>query len=59
VDVTVVTVKDPTIATAKSVNGNLEVVAKSVGQTKITVGAAEKHTAIITVREGASDNGWL
>ena len=59
VDVTVVTVKDPTIATAKSINGNLEVVAKSVGQTEITVGAAEKHTAVITVREGASDNGWL
>ena len=59
VDVTVVTVKDPTIATAKYINGNLEVVAKSVGQTEITVGAAEKHTAIITVREGASDNGWL
>lgn len=59
VDVTVVTVKDPTIATAKSIDGNLEVVAKSVGQTEITVGAAEKHTAVITVREGASDNGWL
>ena len=59
VDVTVVTVKDPTIATAKSINGNLEVVAKSVGQTQITVGAAEQHTAVITVREGASDNGWL
>lgn len=59
VDATVVAVKDPTIATAKCINGNLEVVAKSVGQTEITVGAAEQHTAIITVREGASDNGWL
>ena len=40
-------------------NGSMTVTAKSVGQTKVTVVADKEHTIIVTVREGASDNGWL
>ena len=38
---------------------NMTVTAKGVGQTKVTVVADKVHTIIVTVREGASDNGWL
>lgn len=56
---TKVEVENGAIAEAKLNNGNLEISAKSVGQTRITVKAEEVHTIIVTVREGASDNGWL
>ena len=56
---TKVEVENGAIAEAKLNNGNLEISAKSVGQTRITVKAEEEHTIIVTVRKGASDNGWL
>lgn len=52
-------VENSAIAEVVLEDGNMKVTAKSVGQTKITVRANKEHTVIVTVREGASDNGWL
>ena len=59
VDATKVEVESNIIAEAKIEDGCLVVLAKSVGQTKLTVTADKKHTITVTVREGASNNGWL
>ena len=61
VDATAVIVKNSTIASARFGNDNLDlcVTANGVGQTELTVVAPNRQTVIITVREGASDNGWL
>ena len=59
VDATKVEVESNIIAEAKIEDGCLVVLAKRVGQTKLTVTADKKHTITVTVREGASDNGWL
>ncbi|MBO7283334.1 MAG: S8 family serine peptidase [Alistipes sp.] len=56
---TKVEVENGAIAEAVLEAGNMTVTAKSVGQTKLTVVADKVHTITITVREGASDNGWL
>lgn len=42
-------------------DNNLYVTAVAAGQTEIRVVVedGDPHTAIVTVREGASDNGWL
>ena len=47
------------IAEAVLNDGYLVVTAKSVGQTRVTIKADKEHTITVTVREGASDNGWL
>ena len=61
VDATAVIVKNSAIASARFGNDNLDlcVTANGVGQTELTVVAPNRQTVIITVREGASDNGWL
>ena len=52
-------VENEAIAEAQLNGGSLVVAAKSVGQTRVTVTADKEHTITVTVREGASDNGWL
>ena len=47
------------VAEVKLADGNLEVRAMGVGQTKVTVTADKEYTIIVTVREDASNNGWL
>ncbi|MBO7262918.1 MAG: S8 family serine peptidase [Alistipes sp.] len=59
VDVTAVVVKDNSVATARFDENNVYVTAVGVGQTELTVVAPNKQSSIVTVREGASDNGWL
>ena len=59
VDVSAVVVKDSAIATAYFDENNIYVTGRGVGQTELTVVAPNRQTAIVTVREGASDNGWL
>ncbi|MBO7190482.1 MAG: S8 family serine peptidase [Alistipes sp.] len=59
VDVTAVVVKDNSVATARFDENNVYVTAVGVGQTELTVVASNKQSSIVTVREGASDNGWL
>ena len=57
-----VEVVDPSIASVvpNFDDNTIVITAKSVGQTEFAVIAPNnKQTAIITVREGASDNGWL
>ncbi len=56
---TKVEVENSAIAEVVLSDGYLVVSAKSVGQTRVTVTADTEHTIIVTVREGASDNGWL
>ena len=56
---TMVEVENSAIAEVVLSDGYLVVSAKSVGQTGVTVTADTEHTIIVTVREGASDNGWL
>ena len=58
-DATKVEVDNSAVATAVLNEGILVVTAKGVGQTRVTVTADRVHTIIVTVREGASDNGWL
>ncbi|MBQ8493985.1 MAG: S8 family serine peptidase [Alistipes sp.] len=59
--ITGVTVADTAIAEAALSGTSLTVEAKSVGQTTLRLQSAEgmELNATITVREGASDNGWL
>lgn len=59
VGATKVVVENEAIAEAQLNGGSLVVTAKSVGQTRVTVTADKEHTITVTVREGASDNGWL
>ena len=47
------------VAEVELTDGNLEVRAKGVGQTKVTVTADKEYTITVTVREDASNNGWL
>ena len=54
-----VVVDNSAIAEAVLNDGNLVVSAKGVGQTQVTVTADKVHTITVTVRKGASDNGWL
>lgn len=59
-EVTTVIVKDGGIATTRFDENNLYVTGVGVGQTEIKVVTPNsQQTAIVTVREGASDNGWL
>ena len=58
--VTSVTVANTNIAEATLSGDLLTIKAKNVGQTALSVRCgAEELRATITVREGASDNGWL
>ena len=59
VDATVAESENSAIAEVEVVDGNMRVTAKSVGQTKVMVVADKEYTITVTVREGASDNGWL
>jgi hypothetical protein len=54
-----VVVDNSAIAEAVLNDGNLVVSAKGVGQTQVMVTADKVHTITVTVRKGASDNGWL
>ena len=47
------------IAEVKLEGNALTIKAKSEGQTLLSVVADKTHTATITVRKGANDNGWL
>ena len=47
------------IAEVKLEGNTLTIKAKSEGQTLLSVVADKTHTATITVRKGANDNGWL
>ncbi len=61
VDATDVMVENSAIATAVFTKEMTEIVvtAHGVGQTELTVVAPNAQTVVVTVREGASDNGWL
>ena len=53
------TVANSTIAEVKLEGNALIIKAKGEGQTTLSVVAGKTHTATITVRKGANDNGWL
>lgn len=53
------TVANSTIAEVKLEGNTLIIKAKGEGQTTLSVVADKTHTATITVRKGANDNGWL
>lgn len=59
VDAKSATVVNSNVAEIALQDNTLTVMAKSVGQTTLTVVADKSHTVTITVREGANDNGWL
>ena len=59
VDAMSATVVNSNVAEVALQDNTLTVMAKSVGQTTLTVVADKSHTVTITVREGANDNGWL
>lgn len=59
VDAKSATVVNSNVAEVALQDNMLTVMAKSVGQTTLTVVADKSHTVTITVREGANDNGWL
>ena len=59
VDAKSATVVNSNVAEVALQDNTLTVMAKSVGQTTLTVVADKNHTVTITVREGANDNGWL
>lgn len=59
VDAKSATVVNSNVAEVALQDNTLTVMAKSVGQTTLTVVADKSHTVTITVREGANDNGWL
>lgn len=59
VDAKSATVVNSNVAEVALQDNTLTVMAKSVGQTTLTVAADKSHTVTITVREGANDNGWL
>jgi subtilisin family serine protease len=52
-------VANEAIAEATLEGNNLTISAKTEGQTTLTIEATKSHTVTITVRRGASDNGWL
>ena len=60
-DIESVSSADTTIAEAELKNDTLTVYGKGIGQTIITLQCTdgEKHTLTVTVRDGASDKGWL
>ena len=53
------TVANSTIAEVRLEGNALIIKAKGEGQTTLSVVADKTHTATITVRKGANDNGWL
>ena len=54
-----VTVNDSSVATAQIVDGKMIVKGLKVGQTEASVTGSRTDKFVITVREGASGNGWL
>ena len=54
-----ITVANNDIVEVKLESNTLTIKAKSEGQTLLSVVADKTHTATITVRNGANDNGWL
>ena len=59
VGATRVEVENSNVAEAEIKDGCLMVTAKGAGQTALRVVADREHTITVTVREGASGNGWL
>ena len=59
VGTTRVEVENSNVAEAEINDGCLMVTAKGAGQTALRVVADREHTITVTVREGASGNGWL
>ena len=59
VGATRVEVENSNVAEAEINDGCLMVTAKGAGQTALRVVADREHTITVTVREGASGNGWL
>ena len=53
------TAANSTIAEVRLEGNTLIIKAKDEGQTTLSVVADKTHTATITVRKGANDNGWL
>ena len=53
------TVANSNVAEVKLEGNTLTIKAKGEGQTTLSVVADKTHTATITVRKGANDNGWL
>ena len=53
------TAANSTIAEVRLEGNTLIIKAKGEGQTTLSVVADKTHTATITVRKGANDNGWL
>ena len=53
------TVVNSNVAEVKLEGNTLTIKAKGEGQTALSVVADKTHTATITVRKGANDNGWL
>ena len=53
------TVANSNVAELKLEGNTLIIKAKGEGQTTLSVVADKTHTATITVRKGANDNGWL
>ena len=53
------TVANSNVAEVKLEGNTLTIKAKGEGQTALSVVADKTHTATITVRKGANDNGWL
>ena len=60
-DIESVSSADTTIAEAELKNDTLTIYGKGIGQPIITLQCTdgEKHTLTVTVRDGASDKGWL
>ena len=54
-----VTVNDSSVATAQIVDGKMVVKGLKAGQTEASVTGSRTDKFVITVREGASGNGWL
>lgn len=54
-----VTVNDSSVATAQIVDGKMIVKGLKAGQTEASVSGSRTDKFVITVREGASGNGWL
>ena len=54
-----VTVNDSSVATAEIVDGKMIVKGLKAGQTEASVTGSRTDKFVITVREGASGNGWL
>ena len=54
-----VTVNDSSVATAQIVDGKMIVKGLKAGQTEASVTGSRTDKFVITVREGASGNGWL